>query len=76
MSTYEKPDGTIEIGFSGCCCPPGQRRAGQHTNSATVWWRLSSGEWKIARTQSLIRRAAAEADTCDAFVLRVNEEYL
>lgn len=40
------PDGsTVEIGCSSCCCPPGERKGGQHTNSGTDWYRVNGGEW-------------------------------
>lgn len=50
---YEKPDGAIEVAISGCCCPPGERRGGQHTNSSTEWIRVIRGvfpsEWENVR---------------------------
>ncbi len=30
---FNKPDGVIEISNTGCCCPPGENRGGQHTNA-------------------------------------------
>lgn len=56
-----KPDGTIQIESSGCCCPPGMRRKGQHTNSTTCWVRIDLGEWKIVHS---ISRAVNEARKC------------
>lgn len=54
--TYEKLDGVIEIGFSGCCCPPGQVREGiMHTNSTTDWVRFGGGTWHRVHRQSWAR---------------------
>lgn len=43
--TYLKPDGIIETRISGCCCPPGERRKGQHTNAGTSWFRINKDPW-------------------------------
>lgn len=44
----EYPDGSsVEFGSSGCCCPPGERKGGQHTNCGTNWYRVNGGEWVI-----------------------------
>lgn len=74
---YEKPDGIIEFGCSGCCCPPGIRRSGQHTNSGTSWWRINYGvrngmefvgNWHRVDSQSRLMSLAAAAETAEAFV--------
>lgn len=43
---YLKVGGEIEYGISGCCCPPDERRPGQHTNATTRWWRANGGPWR------------------------------
>jgi hypothetical protein len=39
--TYTKPDGTIEISVSPCCCPPGtiKSKGSVHTKGFTHWWK-------------------------------------
>lgn len=65
---FLKLDGQIEINNSGCCCPPGEYRGGQHTNASTLWWRINDGEWNPWTSGLLrLRRAAMEAETCAAF---------
>jgi len=64
---YEKPDGTIEIESSGCCCPPGKRRDGMHTNSFTHWWRVNQGEWQRYDSLNSTRLLAGAAETCTEF---------
>jgi hypothetical protein len=68
-----KPDGDIEFGFSSCCCPPGQRRPGQHTNSSTFWFRIIRPSqppqpWRRARTFSGSNVLADAARSCDEFL--------
>ena len=65
--TYAKPDGVIEIDGSACCCPPGQRRPGQHTNCTTNWYR-AGGEWKPLRRMQHTRELAEAAETCAEFL--------
>lgn len=82
--TFPKPDGIIEFGSSGCCCAPGIRRAGQHTNNVTSWWKivwLESQErmkWQKCVSLSRAMRQASEAETCRAFAeamgLETNEK--
>jgi hypothetical protein len=67
--TYEKPDGVIEYGCSGCCCPPGERRAGLHTNSGTSWYRVKAGPWKGITHLGDFRTFAAASETCAEFSL-------
>jgi len=64
----EKPDGTIEIGGSGCCCPPGQRGPGIHTNACTAWWRVNDGTWNRLRSQKEAWILAEAANTVAEFV--------
>lgn len=65
---YGKPDGEIEIEGSGCCCPPGEVRRGQHTNSATQWVRVNRSPWRqIEYGSSHVRTLAAAANTCREF---------
>jgi hypothetical protein len=59
--TFNKPDGVIEIGHSGCCCPPGERRDGMHTNCATSWWRVGASAWHRFDMGSHHVRILAEA---------------
>jgi hypothetical protein len=63
-----KPDGEIELGSSGCCCPPGERRAGQHTNACTSWWRVNGGIWQRDHRISNTRILAAAANTVTEFI--------
>lgn len=70
---FTKPDGVIEFGFSGCCCPPGQRRPGQHTNATTRWWRVNEGAWQPVRRQSHTRTLAEAAETCAEFQQALEE---
>lgn len=70
---YEKPDGVIETGISGCCCPPGVKRGGQHTNSGTSWWRIDDSEWKHCRS-SVAMRAALSSETVKEFKERMVKE--
>jgi hypothetical protein len=75
-----KPDGTIEFGMSGCCCPPGEGdRPGWHTNACTDWVRVNSGKWirldgfdRTHRRQDIYALAEA-ADTVSEFVLALPE---
>ena len=73
---YTKPDGTIELSGSGCCCPPGERGPGMHTNSTTNWWRVGDGAWMPVRYLNLMRVYAACADTVEEFVETVEKEQL
>lgn len=41
----QKSDGVIELGISGCCCPPGKIKKGMHTNSTTQWFRINNEDW-------------------------------
>lgn len=67
---WEKTDGTIEIESSGCCCPPGAKRPGMHTNSCTNWWRVNGSEWhKLSATAialSVANRAGKTSEFVDA----------
>lgn len=69
---YEKPDGKIEIQGSGCCCPPGQRHRGMHTNACTNWWRTvrdgQASPWHNLRQHGAALELAQAATTCDEFV--------
>lgn len=69
---YEKPDGVITIQMSGCCCPPGKSRGGQHTNSITTWWRIDEGEWSPCRPGN-VQRAAVESKTVEEFKKMIGE---
>lgn len=68
---FKKTDGIIEIGTSGCCCPPGEIRKGQHTNSCTSWYRITASEdaepgaWKRLRSVNL--KFVREVETCKEF---------
>jgi hypothetical protein len=64
---FPKPDGVIEYGISGCCCPPGEIRKGMHTNSTTSWWRIDSGAWNRIRHQSTFMTFAQASETCAEF---------
>jgi hypothetical protein len=66
--TIQKPDGWIELGISGCCCPPGKARPGMHTNCATSWWRRDGGEWVSYTRQSHVRTLAAAAESVEEFL--------
>lgn len=66
MNIYEKPDGRIEFGLSGCCCPPGERHSGQHTNCATEWVRVNGGTWQRS-VRNHHRILAGAAETCAEF---------
>jgi hypothetical protein len=70
---YEKPDGVISVQMSGCCCPPGKPRGGQHTNSGTSWIRIDDGEWNPCRS-SVARRAALSSETVKEFKERMEKE--
>lgn len=66
---FNKPDGIIEVESSGCCCPPGQQREGQHTNSGTRWWRVNGGPWNPQPSPRVgLVSTAAVMDTCENFV--------
>lgn len=69
----EKPDGVIELGFSACCCHPGERGEGQHTNGCTKWYRIHwrDGEvtpWESDPWPSKTRRCAVQMDSCTRFL--------
>lgn len=72
---YEKPDGVIEIGMSGCGHPPDKPRPhGQCTNSATQWWRVISPlgpptEWHPLRQQSAVMGLARSSKTVANFLI-------
>jgi hypothetical protein len=70
---YVKPDGVIETGFSGCCCPPGLRHGGMHTNGITTWWKVDGGEWKPSRP-AIIRRIALSSNTVKEFKEKIKAE--
>ena len=73
---WEKPDGTVEYGMSGCCCTPGPRRGGQHTNCGTEWWRVNTGYWfqpSQRFSQRDLRILAECAKTCVEFLDAVME---
>jgi hypothetical protein len=70
---FDKPDGRIELANSSCCCPPGPKHAGMHTNAGTTWWRVVSEEWRDAwhplrggMSNALV--LARAANSCDEFV--------
>ena len=65
---FDKPDGVIEISNTGCCCPPGENRGGQHTNASSTWWRINAGDWQLCgpRTSQLLQ-LAREAQSCAEF---------
>ena len=66
---YEKTDGIIEIEGIGCCCPPGAKRPGMHTNSCTNWWRVNGGEWHKLRATTIAMSVANRAGSnCADFV--------
>jgi hypothetical protein len=62
-----KPDGQIEVGVSACCCPPGQRHDGQHTNAITSWYRVNNEPWSKCRSTSSVIVLAEAADSCEDF---------
>lgn len=64
---FAKPDGEIEIVSSGCCCPPGERGRGMHTNAITHWCRTNSGQWRKLRGTSGALLLADAANTCAEF---------
>ena len=66
---FDKPDGVIEISNTGCCCPPGENRGGQHTNAGSTWWRTNADDWQLwcdPRTSRLLQ-VVREAPTCAEF---------
>ena len=65
---FQKPDGVIEYGASGCCCPPGERGFGMHTNCGTMWWRVDNGTWHKIRSQHEFMVYAQAAETCQEFI--------
>lgn len=68
VDTFDWPDGRMELGCSGCCCPPGAKRSGQHTNSSTDWYRIDGGEWvQVTRPSSRFRNVARSAKTLAGF---------
>jgi hypothetical protein len=74
---FTKPDGTIELGTSGCCCSPGFKRKGMHTNSTTSWWRVNDGCWKRMvkgshHYQTLAEAAETVSEFCDAAISMEN----
>jgi hypothetical protein len=60
--SFPKSDGVIYIATNSCCCPPGPRRAGQHTNATTHWYQIipSGG---ITAPWKRIRKSLGEAMT-------------
>lgn len=64
---WEKPDGVIEYGMSGCCCPPGVKRGGLHTCACTSWYRVNGGEWKHLRRWYDFQVFAEAAESCADF---------
>lgn len=74
MITFLKDDGQIEVGFSGCCCPPGQRREGMHTNSSTSWWRINSEPWVNTIHPTGVRILAEAAESCEDFLTAARTE--
>lgn len=74
--SYEKPDGTIHYGLSGCCCPPGdKRRHGLHTNSSTSWFRINNGAWHRIPDMNEFRLIAGAAETCAEFADYYDNQY-
>ena len=72
MRKYQYPDGVIEVGFSVCCCPPGQRHKGMHTNAFTTWYRLNDGEWRRLEYSSYNREVLAIAETAQEAIKNFN----
>ena len=72
---YPKPDGSIETGGSGCCCPPGARKPGQHTNSGTQWFRVNGGKWVPDYHRHAETRVYAAAANTVAEFLEVRPPY-
>lgn len=70
----EKPDGVIELAISTCCCPPGKRHKGQHTNAGTSWWRIwyrndLQGPWnQYHHHKCKVRELAVVHKTCEVFM--------
>ena len=64
----EKPDGVIELGESACCCLPGARRKGMHTNCSTSWWRTNGGDWVRDERSRSTRILAGAANTVEEFI--------
>jgi len=71
---YQKPDGSIKIQSSGCCCPPGERRKGQHTNSCTTWWKAGDGPWQPVYQLSHTMVLAGAAETCAEFMEAIHTD--
>ena len=76
---YEHEDGAIELQFSGCCCPPGERREGQHTNATTDWWRIhwkdgTTTDWERYHWGTRTRLFAQAANNCQDFVEAMKQE--
>lgn len=65
IMTFQKPDGDIEIESSGCCCSPGERHRGQHTNSCTNWIRFRKGKWTRLHSLSTAMTFAGAAETVE-----------
>lgn len=73
---FPKPDGVVELGQSACCCPPGQRHNGQHTNACTSWWRVTGKPWVKARSVSSLLVPAEAAESCADFEQYMIDIYL
>ena len=73
--TYQKPDGTIEIGLSGCSChPPGKKTPGMHANGTSEWWRINDDEWKrTPPDHMLFKYFARESASIEEFLYFADE---
>ena len=71
-SLFLRDWGSVEIGNSGCCCPPGQTRPGQHTSSCTQWYRVDSGEWVRLRSWTKLKKAVDCAASREEFLKMLN----
>ncbi len=71
MRTFGFVDGMVEIESSGCCCAPGQKHKGQHTNSCTTWYRINGTKWERADSVSRLLKAARESKTLSDFYSNV-----
>lgn len=73
---FQKSDGVIELGASGCCCPPGEQRPGQHTNACTSWYRTGDKPWCRCRSVASLLVPAEAAESCEDFERYMIDIYL
>lgn len=73
---FQKPDGVIELGISSCCCPPSEKRPGQHTNAITSWYRCNDNPWSRCRSVASLLIPAEAAESCDDFERYIVDIYL